>query len=347
MVGSQTWCFGSSALWPKLVARCKLSAFAQSFVFQFTFILSSMLNFKSFFYFQVFCTADWSCLKSCLRNLRNVRCEKGPGSPTSNRAWKESVALLLAQLTARFIAWKDVRKIGLLGFEMQASAKPAKASGETSRDSRSEGVRSSPLHSLGGGKVPFAAAICFVIPTQHTCKTTRRRTPGGDTAHGPRRSSWDRVQTACRKVAWICSQGYLLPLPVCSADDLCFFLLSFPRLKAAEKKLLEPWHRESKAPTSTASVLLVVPPRSWMLKSELWKLPKRRPSEPCRNFQRLQSLMARLGPVAGAKWLVNCGNPIINMRRARRFSLQPNKTEAPAHKKRKRTCLEFSLNTIK
>lgn len=172
--------------------------------------------------FNVFCTADWSCLKSCLRNLRNVRCEKGPGSPTSNRAWKESVALLLAQLTARFIAWKDVRKIGLLGFEMQASAKPAKASGETSRDSRSEGVRSSPLHSLGGGKVHFAAAICFVIPAQHTCKTTRRRTPGGDTAHGPRRSSWDRVQTACRKAAWICSQGYLLPLPVCSADDLCF-----------------------------------------------------------------------------------------------------------------------------
>lgn len=98
---------------------------------------------------------------------------------------------------------------------------------------------------------------------------------------------------------------YLCHLPVCSADGLCFFLLSFPRLKAAEKKLLEPWHREPKAPTSTASVLLVVPPRSWMLKSELWKLPKRRPSEPCRNFQRLQSLMARLGPVAGAKWLLN------------------------------------------
>lgn len=168
------------------------------------------------------CTADCSCLKSCLRKLRNVRCEKGPGSPTSNRAWKESVALLLAQLTARFIARKDVWKIWLLGFEMQASAKPAKASGETSRDSRSEGVRSSPLHSLGGGKVHFAAAVCFVSPTQHTCKTTRRRTPGGDTAHGPRRSSWDRVQTACRKAAWICSQGCLLPLPVCSANDLCF-----------------------------------------------------------------------------------------------------------------------------
>lgn len=213
VVGSQTWCFGSSALWPKLVARCKPSANsvhlrkASQFMLLSSWVPCWISSLSCIF--KVFCTADWSCLKSCLRNLRNVRCEKGPGSPTSNRAWKESVALLLAQLS------KDVRKIGLLGFEMQASAKPAKASGETSRDSRSEGVRSSPLHSLGGG-------ICFVIPTQHTCKTTRKRTPGGDTAYGPRRSSWDRVQTACRKAAWICSQGYLLPLPVCSADDLCF-----------------------------------------------------------------------------------------------------------------------------